>query len=133
MFCQCDRQDAIGILSCSYADDLQRHARGRLIRLDRRGLNTMRKRKPEAAEATETLTIEADRDEFDIVPRHPINGPVDDIHSVIRKLMPVLREAIIEATLVPDGATSHNVAEHARLNRIHTALCDLMNAVDGYY
>ena len=33
---------------------------------------------------------------------------------------------------MPDGATSNNFEEHARLNRIHTALCDLVAAVEGY-
>jgi hypothetical protein len=91
------------------------------------------KQQPVAAETTETLTLEKDDIDFDIVPLHPINSPVASIDALIRNLMPALREALEQAQSVPDGATSHNITEHARLNRIHTALCDLMNAVDGYY
>jgi hypothetical protein len=93
----------------------------------------MRKRKPEAVEATETLTIESDHIDFDVVPLHPVNAPVASIDTIIRNLMPSLREAIEQSQSVPRGATSHNVAEHVRLSRIHVALCDLVNAVDGYY
>jgi hypothetical protein len=93
----------------------------------------MRKRKAEAAEATETLTIDDDRVDFDVVPLHPVNAPVANIDAIIRNLMPALREAIEQSQSVPDGATSHSVAEHVRLSRIHSALCDLQNAIGGFY
>jgi hypothetical protein len=84
-------------------------------------------------ETVETLTVEKDDIDFDIVPRHPINGPVSDVHDLIRNLIPALREAIEQSQSVPHGATSHKVAEHVRLNRIHSALCDLQNAIGGFY